>query len=225
MRGLKNIIWHILFIIVIISCGIRPSWGEEMKKPDIIILPSPDTRGEVALEAAIQKRRSVRRFTGQALTLDEIGQLLWAAQGITSKRGYRAAPSAGALYPLEVYIAKKDGLFLYIPDGHKLKRISPDDIRSALQSASLSQACVGSAAVDIIICAVYSRVTSKYGKRGIRYTDIEVGHAAQNIHLQAEALGLSSVPIGAFSDDAVAEALSLPEEQAPLYIIPVGYKE
>jgi len=198
--------------------------AEEKRDKEIISLPSPDTSGNLTLESAIQKRRSVRGFKDQSIGLKEIGQLLWAAQGITNKSRYRSAPSAGALYPLEVYVVKKDGFFHYIPEGHKLKRLSDNDLRPALQSAALFQSSVAKAAIDIVICAVYERVTSKYGKRGIRYTDIEVGHAAQNIHLQAVALGLGSVPIGAFDDDSVTRVLSLPKDRVPLYIIPVGYK-
>lgn len=219
-----NKIWKFLLLAVIMLSGLNSACGEKMKDEEIITLPAPDTKGEIALETTILKRRSIRSFTGQALTLEQIGQLLWAAQGITDRRGYRAAPSAGALYPLEIYVAKEDGLFHYIPEGHKLRKLSGKDLRRGLQSAALFQSWVGKAAVDIIICAVYERVTSRYGQRGIRYTDIEVGHAAQNIHLEAVALGLGSVPIGAFSDDAVAKVLSLPEDEIPLYIIPVGYK-
>lgn len=217
-------VWKFLLLVAIMLFSLNPAWGEKMNDADIIILPPPDIKGKVPLETTILKRRSIRSFTDQVLTLEQIGQLLWAAQGITDKSGYRVAPSAGALYPLEIYVAKEDGLFHYIPEGHRLRRLSEKDLRKTLQSAALFQSWVGKAAVDIIICAVYERVTSRYGKRGIRYTDIEVGHAAQNIHLEAVALGLGSVPIGAFSDDAVAKALSLPEDEVPLYIIPVGYK-
>ena len=193
-------------------------------KEDIVVLEAPDTKGRITVEAAISKRRSVRGFSGKDLTYNEIGQLLWAAQGITDRKGYRSSPSAGALYPLEVYLIKKDGLYKYIPDGHKIKKISSKDLRGPLQSAALFQPSVKTASIDIVICAVYERVTSKYGNRGIRYTDIEVGHAAQNVHLQAIALDLDSVPIGAFNDNTVSKLLSLPEDETPLYIIPIGYK-
>lgn len=220
-----NKIWKFLVLVAIMLSSLNSACGEKMKEEDIIVLPLPDTKGKVPLETTILKRRSIRSFTDQTLNLAEIGQLLWAAQGITDRKGLRAAPSAGALYPLEIYVVKEDGFFHYLPEGHKLRRLSERDLRRPLQSAALSQSWVGEAAVDIIICAVYERVTSGYGKRGIRYTDIEVGHAAQNIHLQAVALGLGSVPIGAFSDDGVARVLSLPDEEIPLYIIPVGYRK
>jgi len=224
MEKLQNIPLGI-FIVVIIMLSINLVFGEKMNEKEIIILPTPDTKGRIPLESTILKRRSIRSFTTQALTLNQVGQLLWAAQGTTCKREFRAVPSAGALYPLEIYVAKEDGLFHYITKGHRLKKVSDRDLRKSLQSASLSQSCVGKTGIDIIICAVYERVTSKYGRRGIRYTDIEAGHAAQNIHLQAVALGLGSVSIGAFNDKAVSDVLSLPKDEVPVYIIPVGYKK
>jgi len=217
--------WKILFIAVIIIMSNPIAYGQDMSNDNLIILPAPDSKGRVALEAAINKRRSIRSYEDADLTYEQIGQLLWAAQGITDKRGYRASPSAGALYPLEIYITNKDGFFHYIPNGHKLKKISGEDLRGKLQQVTLFQTSVKTASVDIIICGIYERVTSRYGQRGVRYTDIEVGHAAQNIHLQAVALGLGSVPIGAYKDEAVGKVLSLPEDQVPLYIIPVGYEK
>ena len=117
----------------------------------------------------------------------------------------------------------KNGLFHYLPNGHKLESLAEQDLRSALADFSSGQVAISQAPVNIVICAVYSRVTSKYGQRGIRYAHIEVGHVAQNIHLQAVALGLGSVPIGAFNDEEVKRILSLPINHEPLYIIPVGY--
>lgn len=189
-----------------------------------ISLPRPSKDSKTSLEYTIQHRRSTRSFKDKDLTLEQISQLLWAAQGITDKRmGLRAAPSAGALYPVELYVVKKDGLYHYLPHLHQLEKITDEDLRRDLSAAALGQAPVLNAPVDIVICAVYKRVTSKYGERGIRYTDIEVGHTAQNIHLQAVALGLGSVPIGAFNDATVKEILNLPKDCSPLYIIPVGY--
>ena len=189
-----------------------------------ILLPAPQLKGEISVEQAIGQRRSRRRYSSQELTLAQISQLLWSAQGLTDKRRrFRAAPSAGARYPMELYLLNKDGLFHYLPDGHKLKQVSQKDLRRQLADAALGQDFVAQAAVNIVISAIYQRVTSRYGMRGERYTDIEVGHIAQNIHLQAEALGLGSVPVGAFNDQAVKNLLKLPDNQEPLYIIPVGY--
>ena len=211
-----------LIVVAVITLSQNFIYGDKMNEQEII-LPTPDTAGKVTLETAISNRRSVRAYSDKKLNMKQIGQLLWAAQGITDKRGHRTAPSAGALYPLELYVAKDDGLYHYIPKGHRLRRITDNDLRPELQAASLSQPSVGEAAINIIICAVYNRIASKYGARGTRYTDIEVGHAAQNIHLEAVALGLASVPIGAFGDNEVAKVLSLPEAETPIYIIPVGY--
>ncbi|NQT46629.1 MAG: SagB/ThcOx family dehydrogenase [Candidatus Omnitrophica bacterium] len=196
-----------------------------MKSDEMTInLTKPKLEGDMSLEETIQKRRSVRSFSGEDLTLEEVSQLCWAAQGITGKRRpLRSAPSAGARYPLEVYLIQKGGTFHYIPEGHKLERISGEDLRSELSAQALGQSPVKDAALDIVIAAVYDRVSSKYGERGRRYSDIEAGHAAQNIHLQAVALGLGSVPMGAFDDDGVKDLLGLADNEEPIYIIPVGH--
>lgn len=196
-----------------------------MAKEREILLPQPIIKGKVSLEEAILKRRSQRSFIQKDLSLEQISQLLWAAQGVTVKQaGYnlRAAPSAGALYPMEIYLINKDGLFHYLPEGHKLEVLGHKDLRNDLCSSALGQDSVAKAALDIVICAVYNRVAGKYGQRGIKYTHIEAGHIAQNIHLQAVALDLASVPVGAFSDEEVKKVLNLPKDQEPLYIIPVG---
>lgn len=190
-----------------------------------IALPKPKLKGSVSVEETISKRRSVRSYAGKELTPSQISQLLWSCQGITDRRGFRAAPSAGARYPLEVYLVKDDGVYRYIPEGHQLEKRSGKNLKKELAAASWGQHFVATAPVDIVICAVYERVTSRYGKRGVRYTDIEVGHAAENVHLEAVSLGLSSCPVGAFNDDAVSKILNLPDREKPIYIIPVGYAE
>ena len=191
-----------------------------------IKLAQPKKKGDVSLEECIEKRRSKRRFTSENLTMEEISQLLWSMQGITDeRRGFRAAPSAGALYPLELYVVKEDGLFHYEPNNHVLERLKGEDLRVPLSQAALGQQWVAAAPVDIVVCAVFERVSSKYGKRGTRYTHIEAGHAAQNLHLEAVALGLGSVPVGAFRDAEVNRVLSIPSDHEPLYILPVGHPE
>ncbi len=215
----------ILLILVIVMMSME---GLDMANDKEIILPGPITKGNVSLEEAIFKRHSRREFKRKDLSLEQVGQLLWAAQGITAKQGgfnFRAVPSAGALYPLELYALTKNGLYHYIPEGHKLENLLDKDLRAVLARAALGQGAVAQGALDIVICAVYERVILKYGQRGTRYAHIEAGHAAQNIHLQAAALGLGSVPIGAFNDDAVKKCLLLPAACEPLYIIPVGYSE
>lgn len=197
-----------------------------MAQIEEIHLPPVKQKGNISLEEAITKRRSLRNFKKKDLGLAEISQLLWAAQGITAKKGgyeLRSAPSAGALYPMEIYLVNKEGLFRYMPSSHSLEVLAQEDLRPALAAAALGQGSVVEAPLDIVICTVYQRVTVKYAERGIRYAHIEAGHVAENIHLQAVALGLGSVPIGAFDDEAVKRALSLPSEHEPLYIIPIGY--
>jgi SagB-type dehydrogenase family enzyme len=187
-----------------------------------VSLPPPKEKGGVSVEQAIARRRSVRDFTPDPLDLAQISQLLWSAHGLTSAQGLRAAPSAGACYPLEVYLACEQGLFRYEPNGHALVKVSGADPRGPLAQAAYGQFFISDAAVSIVFAAVYERTTQRYGDRGIRYVHMDVGHAAQNVHLQAEALGLASVPVGAFDDVAIAEVLGIPTEEKPIYIVPVG---
>lgn len=187
-------------------------------------LPAPRLKGELSFEEVLAKRRSVRSFSEQPLTLEEIGQLLWSAQGITDPKGFRTAPSAGALYPLEVYVVTGEGIAHYIPDGHQITFQAADGAKERLFEAALNQSAVKEAPAVFVITAVYERTAQKYGeKRAPRYVQLEAGHAAQNILLQAVALGLGAVPIGAFYDEQVQEALNLPADYQPLYLIPVGH--
>ncbi|MCK4234084.1 SagB/ThcOx family dehydrogenase [candidate division WOR-3 bacterium] len=190
-----------------------------------ILLPQPAIEGEVSVEEAIKRRRSVRSFKKETLSNKEISQLLWSAQGITDTLhnfSFRAAPSAGALYPLEVYIVIKEGIYHYIPVKHKLVLVKKGDFRKKLAKAALGQSAIYSAPLDFVITAVYDRTTIKYSERGIRYVHIEAGHVAENIQLQAVALDLGSVPIGAFYDNKVKNVIGCSKEEVPLYIIPVG---
>jgi len=199
-------------------------------QPTTFELPEPRLQSEVSIEEALLKRRSVREYASVPLTLDQVSQLLWAAQGITSQRGGRTAPSAGALYPLELYVAVGNvenlapGVYKYKPEGHELVKISNDDVREELAKAALGQEWVREGAIDIVIAAVYERTTRKYGDRGVRYVLIEAGHAAQNICLQAVALDLGTVTVGAFHDDQVRSTVGMTEGEVPLYVIPVGRK-
>ncbi len=195
-----------------------------------VSLPEQRLDGEVSLEQSLSERRSTRSYSGESLTLAEVSQLLWAAQGVTDASGHRTAPSAGAIYPLELYLVAgnvenlEPGLYHYLPGKHQLVLVADGDVRTDLASAALSQSSVRNGAVSIVITAVYERTTARYGERGIRYVHIEVGHAAQNICLQAAALGLGLVTVGAFDDEQVSEILDLPADENPLYIIPVGRK-
>ncbi|WP_208596604.1 SagB/ThcOx family dehydrogenase [Desulfonatronum thiosulfatophilum] len=194
-----------------------------------LALPPPILSGETALEQALNKRRSVRQFSNQPLNLQEIGQLLWATQGISDHdRGFRTAPSAGATYPLEVLIVVADakelapGLYRYHPQGHELRIMKKGDLRSTFFRAALNQSPIESAPATIVITAVHERTETRYGGRAERYVAMEAGHAAQNLSLQAVALGLGTVVIGAFDDARIAELLALHSGESPLYLIPMG---
>jgi SagB-type dehydrogenase family enzyme len=209
------------------GCGPRAAPAGEVlasPQPEVISLPAPQLKGEMSLEETLLKRHSVRTFTSQPLTLEEISQLLWAAQGLTRDWGGRTAPSAGALYPLELYVATPDGFYHYVPQGHRLEVRSREGLRTKLWAVSLMQSAVREAPAVIVVTAVYERTEAKYGaQRSPRYVHLEAGHAAQNILLQAVALELGAVPIGAFLDDQVQAVLSLPSDHRPLYLIPVGH--
>ncbi len=185
----------------------------------------------MSLEETIVQRRSVRHFTAEPISPSQLSQILWAAQGITdTSLRHRAVPSAGATYPLEIFIACSqtaieeidDGIYHYHIDNHSLTRHHQGDVRLELAEAALDQEFIYEAPVDIIICAVYRRTLMRYGDRGERYVHIEVGHAGQNIYLQATALGLATVAIGAFYDEQVRNVLRLDKQYKPIYIMPVG---
>ena len=188
-----------------------------------IKLPEPIKNGSISVEQAIAARRSRRDFLSKHLTDSQIGQLAWAAQGLDSKTGHRNAPSAGATYPLELYVVNCDGLFHYLPEKHSLELLDYAELRPLLARAALEQKFLEDAPLTIIIAGCFARTTDYYGNRGVGFVYMEAGHAAQNIHLQAEALGLGSVAVGAFEGEAVKQVLSLPANIEPLYLIPVGY--
>jgi SagB-type dehydrogenase family enzyme len=211
-------------------------WGSAMGQASrtenetsaMIKLPEPKIDGKMSVEAALLARRSVREYKNEPLSLEEISQLLWAAQGITGRRMFRTAPSAGALYPLEVYVVAGNvtglpaGIYKYRMQNHEMVRVGEGDKRSELTSAALGQSCIRSASAVIVFSAVYARTTGKYGERGVRYVHMEVGHAAQNVGLQAVALNLGTVMIGAFLDRDVKRVVQMPEGEEPLYLLPVG---
>lgn len=194
----------------------------------IIKLPEPWYQSEVSVEEAIRERRSKRLFEELPLQLNQVGQLCWAAQGITSSRGFRAAPSAGALYPLEIIVVPgyvqdlTAGVYQYRQKGHELEFMFEGDVRAKLSRAALGQRSIQWAPVDFVICGHYERTRGKYRDRAVRYVHLEAGHASQNIYLQAVSLGLKTVAIGAFRDDSVKRVLQLDKRLEPLYIMPVG---
>lgn len=216
---------HVLLLLLLCFSFSTVTMAQSTKT---INLPKPVEAGEMSLEQLLSQRRSVREYADATIELFEIGQLLWSAQGITHPQGFRTAPSAGALYPLELYLVAghveglDTGMYHYNPEGHHLMKTIGDDLRKRLTRAALSQSCLREAAAVVVFAAVYERTTQKYGKRGIRYVHMEVGHAAQNLFLQAEALGLSTVVVGAFDDERVAEVLNLPTDVHPLMLMPIG---
>jgi SagB-type dehydrogenase family enzyme len=177
----------------------------------------------VALEEAIARRRSVRSFTGAPLTREHLGQLFWAAQGVTHSAGLRTAPSAGALYPLELYAATAGEVMHYLPTGHRMEQWTPTQGWQALLDATPSAQAVSSAGTAFVLAADIGRTASKYGGRSPLYVHLEAGHAAQNLLLQAVGLGLGAVTIGAFNEGRLSRFLALPATQEPLYLISVGH--
>lgn len=212
------------------------SWAAPGQLPaqevgDVVELPRPERTGEVSVETALERRRSRRDFADEPLSLEDLGQLLWSAQGVTDRRrGLRAAPSAGALYPLELYVTAghvsglRSGVYRYRPGDHELVRTAGGDRRGDLARAALNQRWVRSAPAVVIIAAIYERTAQRYGDRAQRYVHMEVGAASENVYLQAEARDLSTVLVGAFHDGRVREVLDLPDDEAPLGLMPVGHR-
>jgi SagB-type dehydrogenase family enzyme len=188
---------------------------------DVRALPHPDRSGGPSLAAVLADRHSTRAFGTRALDDRELAQLLWAAQGVTTT-GHRTAPSAGALYPLTVRVVDARCVCRYVPAEHALVRETARDRRAELAAASHGQASIAGAPEILVISADVSITARKYGARAERYATLEAGHAAQNILLEATALGLAAVPVGSFDDDAVRRALALPAGELPLYLVPVG---
>ena len=221
----------IALCIVLLSSTIAR--GETMKE-ETVALPKPSYEGKMSVEEAIKSRRTVRSFSAAPLTLSQLSQLLWSAQGITDeKRGFRSAPSGGALYPLDVYVAVgkngveqlAGGVYRYLPESHALAKTAERDRRKDVARVALGQSWMAEAPVMFVITAEYRRITGKYGNRGVRYATIEVGHVGQNIFLQAGALGLGAGIVGAFDDAGIAEVIGAKAAHEPLLIMPVGYKE
>ncbi len=194
-----------------------------------VSLPDPETDGEISVEAALDARRSIRSFTDRGLSLKTLAQLSWAAQGVSDRqRGLRTAPSAGALYPLELYVAVGEvedlarGLYRYLPDRHALTLERTGDLREALATAALGQTWIAEAPVVFVVVGIPERAEGRYGPRAERYTILEAGHVGQNIALQAVTRGLGTTVVGAFADQELRRLLELPANHHPLYIIPAG---
>jgi len=225
-------------VLVFMGAGCTPSPKEistslpvtQQVIQSVVELPEPRLESSVSLEETLLNRRSIREYSNSPLTLGEVSQLLWAAQGLTTEWGGRTAPSAGGLYPLEIYLAVGSvanlapGIYKYKPEGHELIKLRDGDEREELAKAALNQTWVKAGAINIVIAAVYERTTKKYGDRGVRYVDMEAGHAAQNLYLQATALDLGMVTVAAFHDEQLRGILGMLTNETPLYVIPVGKK-
>jgi len=202
-------------------------------------LPVPSFESNVSVEQALLNRRSRRDFKSDPISMNDVSQILWAAYGINqskkfslfrSGRRLKTAPSAGARYPLELYLVAgkvndlPPGLFKYLPSDHCIRQISDKDLRGELYAAARHQDMILKAPASLVYTAIFKRMTSKYGERGrIRYVPMDVGHSAQNVYLQVTAMNLGTCAVGAFDDEQVSIVLDLPPEEEPLYIIPVGY--
>jgi SagB-type dehydrogenase family enzyme len=216
-------------VMVMVSLFFSSATG---KGAEVIKLPPPAHQGKMSVEEALKKRRTVRQYANRGLDLATVSQLLWGTDGISDPRGYRTAPSAGATYPLEFYLVVGErgvtgldpGLYHFRPDTHTLKLTLPGDLRAPVARACLHQSWMAEAPVMVVFAAEYRRCMARYGKRGIRYTHMEVGHAGQNLFLQAEALGLVCGIVGAFQDQTLSQVLQLPANHEPLLVMSVGYR-
>lgn len=238
----------VLLIILLIVGGIGAfytyyrvafSWNSQVEsttetfpKGESIKLPEPKLKGDISVEAALSKRRSVREYSNKPLSLGDVSQLLWAAQGITDpSSGGRTAPSAGATYPMEIYMSVrsaenlKSGIYWYNVKDHSIVLYKEGDFSKQLEEACLGQSIIGNSSINIILTAVFQRTAKRYGDRGEQYVYVEAGHIGQNIYLQAESLNLGTVMSGAFTDKMVKEVLSLPKAHVPLAVMPVGKKQ
>lgn len=222
------IICGIAFLIIMLPPTARNESTLKSETKYIVKLPEPKYDSKVSVEKALLERRSIRNYKDEPLTLAEVSQLLWSAQGITDRRGFRTAPSAGALYPLEIYVVVgnvaglSEGTYQYKPQYHKLVKVAEGDKRAGLCSACFGQAWVKKGAVVIVFSAIYEQTTKRYGQKGIRYVDMEAGHAVQNVYLQAVSLNLGTVVIGAFNDNEVKKIMNLTDKEQPVCLMPVG---
>ena len=199
-----------------------------LAKEKTVPLPAPSRKGSISVEEALSKRRSVRDFAETPLSIQEVAQLVWAAQGISYAPNRRTSPSAGATYPLTLYLVVnraqglESGVYRYAHEEHGLEPLKTGDVSDGLVRACLNQRFVKSASVVLVLAAKAERTTQQYGGRGVRYVHMECGHAGQNIYLQAEAMGLGTVAVGAFEDARVQELTGITEPV--MYLFPVGHK-
>ncbi len=217
----KHLLVCFAIVTLTVSAAFAQQTGTAAAQPNTTIqLPAPSKSGGMALTEALARRRSMRSFSAKPLSQAEISQLLWAAQGVTDDKGHRTAPSSVAQYYLHVYLASADGFFEYIPNGHQLKKLQAQDLRAKLSS----QPSVKTAPFVLVITGEYERAVQKAGAdKGTRVVNLEAGHVAQNVLLQATALGLGAVPVAGFEPKDAQKAASLPAQYMPIYLLPVGH--
>jgi SagB-type dehydrogenase family enzyme len=221
--------WYVMyFALVFLFTSCTTQAGAE-----VISLPQPKHKGSVSVEEAIFKRKSVRSYENTPLTIEEVSQLLWAAGGITVDGvtgPTRAYPSAGAVYPLEIYLVAgnvegiEPGIYKYDWEKNSLLVVKKGDLRDDLATACMGQRMLASAPATIVITMFPAKVKGAYGQRGVeRYVSMDAGHLGENIHLEAEALGLGTVMVGAFRDKDVSDVLGIGStDEVPIYMMPVG---
>jgi SagB-type dehydrogenase family enzyme len=212
------------FVVVVFVLYIK----SDHRKDERFVLPAPNLDGKISVEQSIKSRRSIRSYKQEPIALAQVSQLLWAAQGITSSDGFRSAPSAGATYPLEIYLVVGKvtdltaGIYKYLNKDHVIVKTSDGDKRAELSDTALSQEWIKEAPIAIVVCGVYERTSKKYGNNAQKFVHMEVGCVAQNVYLQATALGLGTTFVGAIEDDKITSVLHLDNDEHALCILPVG---
>jgi len=218
---------RLAMLTIVLACFATLGLGQRRTRispQNIIQLTDPNLTGKLTFEEALAKRRSVREFSSEALKRSQIGQLAWAGQGVTdSQRGLRTAPSAGAMYPIELFFATAEGVYAYRPTEHSLLQTSQQDIRSNLARATATPEPVIGAGCAIIVTGSSRKLASRFGSKSRTYVALEAGHVAQNIQLQAVCLGLGSVTVGGLDTAAVRKVCRMSRDTEPLYVICVGY--
>jgi len=224
----NKVVWMFAVVVLISVMLLQPSGLYGQKSPQSIALPGVKPGAPGSFSDLMHRRRSIRTFAEGSMSLDQVSRIVFAAQGVTRQDFYRTVPSAGALYPLELFIVTGPvreldrGVYRYSPEDHALVPMASGDRRKKLARQAYGQMWVAKAQVVVVLCTVYERVTGKYGQRGVRYAHIEAGCAAQNIALEGVNLGLGSTVVGAFNDGGVAEVIEASEDEKPLIVMPVG---
>lgn len=192
-----------------------------------VALPAPKHDGDVSIEKALMQRRSVRKLAPAPLTLEEIGQLCWAAQGVTDDKGHRTAPSARGLYPLELYVLAGSvqglapGLYHYEPARNALTLLAAGDGRADFEHKGVGQAWVATAPAIFVISGAVGKMAN-LKERGLEFMWVEAGLAAQGFFLEASAMKLGSTFVGGFRPQEAHAVLALPDSEAVLAVLPVG---